>query len=117
MAVVIITGCSSGFGLATALAFARRGDRVYATMRDLARAGDLRAAGSAEQLTVEVLELDVTDDASVAGAVGQVMATEGRIDVLVNNAGVEHWGALECLPDELARSTFETNVFGPGSAE
>ncbi len=112
MAVVVITGCSSGFGLATSLAFARRGDRVYATMRNLAKSGDLRAAAAAEQLEVQLLELDVTDDASVAGAVERIVEAEGRIDVLVNNAGVEHWGALECLADDLARSTFETNVFG-----
>jgi NAD(P)-dependent dehydrogenase (short-subunit alcohol dehydrogenase family) len=112
MAVVVITGCSSGFGLATSLAFARRGDRVYATMRNLAKAGDLSAAAAAENLTIEVLELDVTDDASVVRAVGHVMEAAGRIDVLVNNAGVEHWGALEYLPDELVRITFETNVFG-----
>jgi NAD(P)-dependent dehydrogenase (short-subunit alcohol dehydrogenase family) len=112
MAVVVITGCSSGFGLETALAFARRGDRVYATMRNLEKAGDLQKAAAAEDLSVQILQLDVTDDASVAAAVGQIIDAEGRIDVLVNNAGVEHWGAMECLADELARSIFDTNVFG-----
>ena len=112
MAVVVITGCSSGFGLATSLAFARRGERVYATMRNLAKAHDLRAAAGAEGLALQMLELDVTDDASVSAAVARIVEAEGRIDVLVNNAGVEHWGALECLPDELARITFETNLFG-----
>jgi NAD(P)-dependent dehydrogenase (short-subunit alcohol dehydrogenase family) len=112
MAVVLITGCSSGFGLETALAFARRGDRVYATMRNLAKADDLLAAAAAEGLAVELAELDVTDDASVSVAIGRIVAAEGRIDILVNNAGVEHWGAVECLADDLARSIFETNVFG-----
>jgi NAD(P)-dependent dehydrogenase (short-subunit alcohol dehydrogenase family) len=112
MAVVVITGCSSGFGLATSLAFARRGDRVYATMRNLAKADALRGAAAAEELEVELLQLDVTDDESVRSAIGQIVDTEGRIDVLVNNAGVEHWGAVECLPDDLAKSTFDTNVFG-----
>ena len=113
MAVVVITGCSSGFGLATALAFARRGDRVYATMRDLRRGGDLLTGAEAGGLRVEPLALDVTDDDSVAGAVGRVTEAEGRIDVLVNNAGVAHLGAVEGLPDASAREVFETNLFGP----
>jgi NAD(P)-dependent dehydrogenase (short-subunit alcohol dehydrogenase family) len=112
MAVVVITGCSSGFGLATSLAFARHGDRVYATMRNLAKADALRSAAEAEQLSVELLELDVTDDESVSRAVNQVVDAEGRIDILVNNAGVEHWGALEYLADDRTKSTFDTNVFG-----
>jgi NAD(P)-dependent dehydrogenase (short-subunit alcohol dehydrogenase family) len=112
MAVVVITGCSSGFGLATSLAFARHGDRVYATMRNLAKADALRSAAEAEQLSVELLELDVTDDESVSRAVNQVVDAEGRIDILVNNAGVEHWGALEYLADDRTKNTFDTNVFG-----
>src|SRR5207248_7561985 len=90
MAVVLITGCSSGFGLATAVAFARRGDRVWVTMRNPADAGDLTAALEAEHLAAEILPLDVTDDASVAAAVGHALEADGRIDVLVNNAGVGH---------------------------
>jgi NAD(P)-dependent dehydrogenase (short-subunit alcohol dehydrogenase family) len=113
MSVVLITGCSSGFGLATALAFARRGDRVYATMRDLERGGDLAAAAEAEGLEIERLRLDVTDGGSVAAAVGQAVERDGRIDVLVNNAGIGHLGAVEDLPDPLAREVFETNLFGP----
>ena len=112
MAVVVITGCSSGFGLAPSLAFARRGDKVYATMRDLGKSAALDAATAAERLDVERLALDVTDDQSVHHAVEAVLAAEGRIDVLVNNAGVEHWGAVECLPDHLVRAIMETNLFG-----
>ena len=112
MAVVLITGCSSGFGLEASLAFARRGDRVYATMRNLAKADDLVAAARAEALDLDIVALDVTDDGSVRSAVAEILAAEGRIDVLVNNAGVEHWGALEFLPDDLVRAIFETNVLG-----
>lgn len=112
MAVVMITGCSSGFGLATALAFARRGDRVWATMRNPAGAGGLWAAVEAEQLELATLPLDVNDPASVTAAVGHVLAVEGRIDVLVNNAGVAHMGAVEALDVEDARRVFDTNVFG-----
>ena len=113
MAVVVITGCSSGFGLATALAFARRGDRVYATMRDPQGAGDLLAAASAEGLRLEVRALDVTDAPSVAQTVGGVLEADGRIDVLVNNAGIARMGAVEALGIDDARSVFETNLFGP----
>ena len=112
MAVVLITGCSSGFGFETALAFARRGDQVYATMRNLDKGGDLQSAAADAGVAVEVRALDVTDDASVATAVQEILAASGRIDVLVNNAGVEHWGALEFLPDHLVRAIFETNVLG-----
>ncbi|MGH9126200.1 MAG: SDR family oxidoreductase [Acidimicrobiales bacterium] len=112
MAVVLITGCSSGFGLTTALAFARRGDKVYATMRDLGKSAALDDAIASERVSVAKLKLDVTDDESVTAAVGAVVGTEGRIDVLVNNAGVEHWGAVEYLADDLVRVIFETNVFG-----
>ncbi|MGH8991531.1 MAG: SDR family oxidoreductase [Acidimicrobiia bacterium] len=113
MAVVVITGCSSGLGRLTALAFARRGDRVYATMRRAERGRDLVEVGVDEGLDIRVLELDVTDEWSVKQAVAHVLDTEGRIDVLVNNAGLLHFGSVELLPDELMRATFETNLFGP----
>ena len=113
MAVVVITGCSSGFGLATALAFARRGDRVYATMRDPETSPDLLGAAAAEGLRLEVRALDVTDPASATEAVGGVLEADGRIDVLVNNAGIARMGAVEALGIDDARSVFETNLFGP----
>jgi NAD(P)-dependent dehydrogenase (short-subunit alcohol dehydrogenase family) len=112
MAVVVVTGCSSGFGLLTALAFARRGDIVYATMRDTTRGDPLVRVAESEGLDVHIARLDVTDDASVREAVGRVLGAEGRIDVLVNNAGVLHLGSVELLPEEALRSTFETNYFG-----
>ncbi len=112
MRVVLLTGCSSGIGLHAALAFARQGDRVYATMRDPGKGGVLTAAAAAEGLSVTVAELDVTKDDSVRKAVGQVLEAEGRIDVLVNNAGITHFGSVELLPEELVRAIFETNLFG-----
>jgi NAD(P)-dependent dehydrogenase (short-subunit alcohol dehydrogenase family) len=112
MAVVLITGCSSGFGLVASLAFARRGDRVYATMRDPARGDALARAAQDEGLDVTIAPLDVTDDGSVRAAVDQVLEAEGRIDVLVNNAGILHLGSVELLPEDAFRATFETNFFG-----
>lgn len=113
MAVVLITGCSSGIGPRTALAFARRGDRVYATMRRAERGRQLVDLAADEGLDVHVLELDVTDDLSVQQAVQEVLGAEGKIDVVVNNAGLAHVGSVELLSDEAMRETFETNVFGP----
>ena len=113
MAVVVITGCSSGIGLATAVAFARDGDDVYATMRDIAKASDLEAAAAKDGVSLTVSELDVTTDLSVERAIAAVLEEERRIDVLVNNAGVARTGPVELLPDELVRETFETNLYGP----
>ena len=113
MGVVLITGCSSGLGPVTALAFARGGHRVYATMRRAERGRELVDRAAAEGLDLRVLELDVTDDGSVRRAVRDVMDTEGRIDVVVNNAGLGHLGSLELLPDEALRETFDTNLYGP----
>jgi NAD(P)-dependent dehydrogenase (short-subunit alcohol dehydrogenase family) len=113
MSVVVITGCSSGLGWATALAFARRGDRVYATMRGSERGAELLETAHREGLAIQVLELDVTSDESVQQAIDAVLDAEGRIDVLVNNAAVVSFGSVELLPDDLLRSTFETNLFGP----
>ena len=112
MAVVLVSGCSSGIGRLTALTFARRGDRVYVTARVPERAGDLVLAAQAEDLDLRVEQLDVTDEASVEGCVGRVLEDAGRIDVLVNNAGVLHLGSVELLSAELLRETFETNFFG-----
>ena len=112
MAVVLITGCSSGFGLLAALQFARKGDQVYATMRNPAKAGELEKAKNEEKLAIEVLQLDVTDEASVTNAVRQVIDAAGRIDVLVNNAGIGAHGPIEETDDDEAKEIFETNFFG-----
>ncbi|MEU2227788.1 SDR family oxidoreductase [Streptomyces sp. NPDC018347] len=113
MRSVLVTGCSSGIGLETALAFARRGDRVHACVRDPAGAGELRARARAEGLTLDVPRLDVTDDASVHAAVTAVTEAHGPVDVLVNNAGVDHTGPVETMPLDRARTLMETNLWGP----
>ncbi len=113
MAVVVITGTSTGLGLQTALALSRHGDRVYATMRNLDRAGPLREAAEAEGLDVTLTALDVDDPASVTSAIGDITAEAGQIDVLVNNAGLGDIGALESFSETRAYEMFETNFFGP----
>jgi NAD(P)-dependent dehydrogenase (short-subunit alcohol dehydrogenase family) len=113
MTRTLITGTSTGIGLATALHLARRGHRVYATMRDLSRAAELRHAISKEGLPVEVVKLDVTNEASVQAAIEQVLDRDGGIDVLINNAGVAPFNAIELASEAEVRAVFETNVLGP----
>lgn len=112
MAVVLITGCSSGFGKLAAIAFAKRGDRVFATMRNTARSGELVREAAAAGVTVDVVELDVNDPASVDRAIATIIERAGRIDVLVNNAGIGAVAAIEDFDDDEVRAVFETNVFG-----
>ncbi len=113
MAVVLITGCSSGFGLEAALAFARNGDTVVAGMRDPARESRLVTAAGAENLCVEVAWLDVTETHSFEAAVARVVALHGSLDVLVNNAGINRIGAFEDMTEPDLREVIEVNLFGP----
>jgi NAD(P)-dependent dehydrogenase (short-subunit alcohol dehydrogenase family) len=112
MAVVLITGCSSGFGLEAALAFARHGDVVCASMRNLDKAGRLRKRAADEGLDVVLEKIDVTDPASVDAGIAAVVQRHGPIDVLVNNAGVGFGGPVETIPLEAARAVMETNFWG-----
>jgi NAD(P)-dependent dehydrogenase (short-subunit alcohol dehydrogenase family) len=103
---VLITGCSSGIGAATAAYLADYGWTVYATARRPETLADLEAKGC------KTLALDVTDEDSCRTAVEAVEAAEGAVGVLVNNAGYSQSGAVESVPDERVRAQFETNVFG-----
>jgi NAD(P)-dependent dehydrogenase (short-subunit alcohol dehydrogenase family) len=103
---VLVTGCSSGIGRATAARLAAAGWTVYATARRPQTLSELAAQGC------RTLALDVTDEASMAEAVAAVEAREGAVGVLVNNAGYSQSGAVETVPMERVRAQFETNVFG-----
>jgi NAD(P)-dependent dehydrogenase (short-subunit alcohol dehydrogenase family) len=110
--IALITGSSSGIGLATSLYLARRGYTVWATMRNLEKADELRKIIESERLPIELAQLDVCDDSSVKEAVAQILQKSGRIDVLVNNAGYGLRGAIEeVFLDEWKRQ-FETNFYG-----
>jgi NADP-dependent 3-hydroxy acid dehydrogenase YdfG len=103
---VLITGCSSGIGHATAQLLADQGWTVYATARKPETLTDLQKAGC------KTLALDVTDEASMSAAVNAVIAAEGAVGVLINNAGYSQSGAVESVPLDQVRRQFETNVFG-----
>ncbi len=104
--VVLVTGASSGIGFDAAQALAARGHKVYAAARRVEKMEPLKAKG------IEVLRMDVTDEASMAEGVESILKNEGRIDVLVNNAGYGFFGAIETVPMEEARRQVEVNVFG-----
>ncbi|MEH0821688.1 MULTISPECIES: oxidoreductase [unclassified Micromonospora] len=106
MTVVLITGCSSGIGRATAQRLLARGCTVYATARRIDSIADLAAAGC------HTLALDVTDEESMTRAVAHVEAAHGAIDVLVNNAGYGEYGVIEEADLDRVRAQFETKVFG-----
>lgn len=104
---VLITGCSSGIGRATALRFRDAGWEVYATARDLDDVEELRERGC------RTAELDVTDDLEVAAVVERILEERGRLDCLVNNAGYGQFGPVEDVPMEKVVEQFEVNTFGP----
>lgn len=113
---ILITGCSSGFGRLAAEDYARKGAKVFATMRNLPRkeADELNALAKAEKLDLSVIEIDVTVDEQVEAGVAKALeATGGTLDVLINNAGISYGGPIEIQDMDATRHMFETNVFGP----
>ena len=114
---VVITGSSNGFGKLTALTMARKGYKVWATMRsanekNLKAKEEILAVAREEGLRIDVLEMDVTIDASVQTAIEKIIAIDGSIDVLVNNAGVLYVGITEAYSLDQARAQFDVNFFG-----
>ncbi|HEX6710825.1 MAG TPA: oxidoreductase [Rubrobacter sp.] len=103
---VLITGCSSGIGRATAERLSGVGWKVYATARDAETIASLERNGC------QLISLDVTDEDSMRSAVEEIERREGAVGVLVNNAGYSQSGAVEAVPIEKVRRQFETNVFG-----
>ncbi|MFT7600871.1 MAG: NAD(P)-dependent dehydrogenase (short-subunit alcohol dehydrogenase family) [Acidimicrobiales bacterium] len=110
--IVLITGASSGIGLQAAVELARRGETVVASMRDTRRSTALLEAAKSAGVSVDVAELDVTDRTSVTAAIDGVIERHGRIDVVVNNAGVWTVGPLEHLSDDETSGMIDTNLAG-----
>jgi len=113
MASGLITGTSTGIGLATALTLGRAGHNVYATMRNPSRSPELAETAAQEGLPIKVSVMDVDSDTSVKTAIASIQHDAGHIDVLVNNAGVERNGSVEELSLADFRAVMETNYFGP----
>jgi NAD(P)-dependent dehydrogenase (short-subunit alcohol dehydrogenase family) len=116
--VVVITGASTGFGRLFTETVARKGHTVFATMRDpggrnAKNASEIRTLAQNESLPIHVLEMDVTDDASVERAIDAAVSKGGRIDVAINNAGYFLTGLEEAVTTEQARRLMDTNFLGP----
>ena len=116
--VIVITGCSTGFGTLTAKALAVKGHHVIATMRNASTRNltaklELEAFAVNGGYKIEVVDLDVTNDASVEVAIASIINSHGRIDVLVNNAGVMNVGVTEAYTIDELKTQFEINTFGP----
>jgi len=109
--VALVTGSSSGIGFETSLALARNGYHTFATMRNLGKDEKIKQVIEKEDLSIEILELDVDSEESVNRAIKTVSEKNGRIDVLVNNAGYGMWGTVEDVSIDEFKEQFETNFF------
>ena len=115
---ILVTGTNSGFGRLTTLALARKGHTVFATMREpagknRAAADELHRLAETEKLAIHILDLDVTNDASVEKAVASALATAGHLDAVINNAGYGVNGLAETATPEQYLRQLDTNVVGP----
>ncbi|WP_282836654.1 SDR family NAD(P)-dependent oxidoreductase [Microbacterium flavum] len=110
--VLLITGTSSGIGFSSAIAAARAGFRVVATMRDPGRSGALDEAAARAGVDVDIRQLDVTVPESISSCVAYIRETYGRLDALLNNAGAGHVGTIELEDLADVRAVFEVNFFG-----
>ncbi|MDE2027856.1 MAG: SDR family NAD(P)-dependent oxidoreductase [Candidatus Omnitrophica bacterium] len=110
--VILVTGCSSGFGLLTAVRLAAGGHLVWASMRDLSKRTRLEEQLTRRGVQAVIRELDVTKPSVIKNVIDEILKTHGRIDVLVNNAGYSMTGFFEDLSEEEIRAQMETNFFG-----
>lgn len=112
MKSVLITGSNRGIGFETVLSFARAGYKVFATMRNLEAGNSLQQRLTGESLPVSIHQMDVDADESVKQCIETILKEHGKIDVLVNNAGIERHGSVEELTMADFKSMMETNYFG-----
>ena len=109
--VALVTGSSSGIGLETALALARNGHYTFASMRDIKKSKELETIAKKEDLSINIIELDVDSEESIVSAIKKIISNKGRLDVLINNAGYGQFGCTEDISVEDFRKQFETNFF------
>jgi NAD(P)-dependent dehydrogenase (short-subunit alcohol dehydrogenase family) len=112
MQSVLVTGTSKGIGFETAIAFARAGFHVHATMRNPSASPKLAELAAQENLPISVTSMDVDNDESVRAGVAAIQSQHGPLDVLVNNAGIESFGSIEEVSIDDFRAVMETNYFG-----
>lgn len=110
--VVLLTGCSSGIGFETSLLLAKRGYKVYSTVRNIEKSVNLTKAINEDNLDITILLMDVTKEKSIKNAIDNVISDTGRLDAVINNAGFGLYGPIEYLSKEEIRAQFETNFFG-----
>jgi len=110
--IALVTGSSNGIGFHTSLFLARAGFYTYATMRNLGKSSKIMDIAQEDNLPLEVLRLDLTDDKSVKDAINTIAVKQKRIDVVVNNAGYGSTGAVEDFSIDEIKAQFETNFFG-----
>ena len=110
--VAVVTGANSGLGRATALHLAQQGYRVFGTVRSIEKAGKLQSRATELGITVELIEMDVADDASVQRGFADIFRTTDRVDVLVNNAGIGGNGVVEESTPQMYHDAFNVNVVG-----
>jgi NAD(P)-dependent dehydrogenase (short-subunit alcohol dehydrogenase family) len=110
--VAVVTGSTGGIGLATSLALARNGYLTYATMRNLAKRDSVQSVADKQHLPIRVLQLDVTDGNSIKSAIQSILSENGRIDLLVNNAGYGLRGAFEDIGIDEIKAQYDTNLYG-----
>jgi len=112
MKTVLITGTSRGIGRETAFVFARRGYKVFATMRNPERAADFKQQMEDESLPIHIYQMDVNSDDSVKQCIDKINKEHGNIDFMINNAGIERHGSVEEVPMEDFKIVIDTNFFG-----
>jgi NAD(P)-dependent dehydrogenase (short-subunit alcohol dehydrogenase family) len=110
--VAVVTGANSGIGRATALHLAQQGYRVFGTVRSIEKAGKLQSRATELGITVELIEMDVADDASVQRGFADIFRTTDNVDVLVNNAGIGGNGVVEESTPQMYHDAFNVNVVG-----
>ncbi len=109
---VLVTGCSSGIGLATCHVLSRNNFMTYGTVRNLSKAKNIQDLMNRENLSLKILRLDVNDNQSIKLAIKKILNDIGRIDVLINNAGYGMFGPIEEITIQEIKKQFETNFFG-----
>ncbi|WP_291400041.1 SDR family oxidoreductase [Daejeonella sp.] len=111
--IILITGASTGIGLETAIQLAEQGHKVYATMRRLEKSTLLKESAEKRKVNLSILQLDVLDDQSIANCISEIIESDGRIDVLINNAGAGFIRTMEQASMDEIKHVMDVNFYGP----